>query len=146
MAILNYTTKIDAFKTVSEIQKLLASKNAQSINVDYDPRGNPIALTFMMFINNSPVNFRLPSNHYGVRKRIERDPKIPKNLKTDEQALRVSWRIIKDWIESQTALIEAELAELPEIFLPYAVTRTGATLFQHIKGDMKLLTGGSKDE
>lgn len=139
MAILNYTTKIDAFKTVSEIQKILASKNAQSINVDYDDKGNPVALTFLMFINNQPVNFRLPSNHYGVRRRIEKDSKIPRNLKTDEQALRVSWRIIKDWVESQMALIEAELAELPEIFLPYAVTKSGATLFQHIKGDMKLL-------
>ena len=142
MAILNYTTQIDSFKTIGEIQKVLVSHGAQSINVDYDVAGNPSALTFFMMIENNPVNFRLPSNYHGVRKSLEKDRKVPTKLKTDAQAIRVSWRIIKDWIEAQMAIIEAGLAEMAEIFLPYAVTSSGATLYQHIKGDMKLLTEG----
>lgn len=144
MAILNYTTQIDTYKTISEIQKLLVTKGAASINVDYDKAGNPASLTFFMMINESPINFRLPSNWYGVRRVLEKDRKVPNKLKTDEQAMRVSWRITKDWVEAQMAIIEAGLAELPEVFLPYAVTSSGATLFQHIKGDMKLLTEANR--
>lgn len=140
MPILNYTTQIDSFKTIGEIQKILVEHGAQSINVDYDAAKNPSALTFFMMINEKPVNFRLPSNYHGVRKTLEKNRKVPNKLKTDAQAIRISWRILKDWIEAQMAIVEAGLAELPEVFLPYAVTGNGLTLFQHIKGDMKLLT------
>ena len=139
MSILNYTTQIDAYKTISEIQKLLVTKGATSINVDYNEAGNPISLTFFIQINESPINFRLPSNWYGIKRALEKDRKIPNKFKTDEQAMKISWRITKNWVEAQMAIIEAELAELPEVFLPYAVTGSGATLFQYIKGDMKLL-------
>lgn len=145
MAILNYTTQIDAYKTISEIQKLLVTKGAASINVDYDKAGNPFTLTFFIMVKETPVNFRLPSNYFGVRRAMERDRKIPNKLKTDEQAIKVAWRITKDWVEAQMAIIDAGLAELPEVFLPYAVTGSGATLFQHFNnGDMKLLTEANR--
>lgn len=141
MAILNYTTQIDAYKTISEIQKLLVTKGAASINVDYDKAGNPFTLTFFIMVKETPVNFRLPSNYFGVRRAMERDKKIPNKLKTDEQAIKVAWRITKDWVEAQMAIIDAGLAELPEVFLSYAVTGSGATLFQQFNnGGMKLLT------
>ena len=60
---------------------------------------------------------------------------MPRKLKTDEQALRVSWRIIKDWVQSQMAIVESEIAELPEIFLPYVVMDDGDTLFNKFKSN-----------
>ena len=63
---------------------------------------------------------------------MKRDRKVPRRLVTDEQAVKVSWRIIKDWIEAQMALVEAELAELAEVFLPYAITKDGNTLYSQI--------------
>lgn len=36
MAILNYTTTVDSFKTVSEIEHILAKHNAKSIMKNYD--------------------------------------------------------------------------------------------------------------
>jgi len=140
MPILNYTTQIDSFKTIGEIQKILVEHGAQAIMVDYDAAKNPVALTFFMMINEKPINFRLPSNYHGIRKALERDRRVPSKLKTDAQAMRVAWRIIKDWTEAQMAIVEAGLAELAEVFLPYATTSSGLTLFQHIKGDMRLLT------
>ena len=36
-----------------------------------------------------------------------------------EQAQRVAWRILKDWIESQIALMESGMVCMEEVFLPY---------------------------
>ena len=141
MPILNYTTTIDAFKTLGEIQKILVRSGARSINVDYDDDGNPSAVTFLIDINGTWINFRLPSNWHGVKRRIDRDPNIRRGLKTDEQAIRVSWRITKDWIEAQMAIIDAELAELAEVFLPYAVRADGQTFYRAVSGNLKLLEG-----
>jgi hypothetical protein len=133
MAILNYTTKIDAFKTISEIQSMLVKRGVKSIIVDYDDTGIPVGLTFFLYINDSPINFKLPSNYPGVLRVMIKDKKIPKSALTKEQATRVSWRILKDWIEAQMALIDAQIAKLEQVFLPYAVTDTGETLFDRMQ-------------
>ncbi len=54
-----------------------------------------------------------------------KDKKVPKPLKTKEQAARVAWRIIKDWVEAQIAIIDAGMATVTQVFLPYAQTPEG---------------------
>lgn len=132
MAILNYTTTIDHHRTVGEVQKKLASAGARAISIDYDESNEPIAMTFLIPIHSTMVNFRLPTRYEGVLKRLIDDPSVPKKFKSRSQAMRVSWRIVKDWIEAQLAFIEAGQAELAEVFLPYAVTNTGKTLYMEI--------------
>jgi len=139
MAILNYSTKIDANKTIGEIQGKLAKSGAKKIVIDYDDEGLPSGITFACVIaSGKMVYFSLPSKWEGVLKAMEKT-KVTKSLKNKEQALRVSWRIIKVWIEAQLAIIEAELAELPEVFLPYAVTKDGDTMYELISRDQKIL-------
>lgn len=141
MPIINYTTKIDVHKTVGEVQAILAKAGARSVSVDYDSESLPVAVTFVIKIGEQPVNFRLPSNWEGVLLRIRTDPNITRGLKTEAQARRVSWRIVKDWIEAQLAIIDAGMAALPEVFFPYAVTRTGRTVYQEFS-DGRLLASG----
>lgn len=126
MPILNYTTTIKAAKTVGEIQGILAAHGAESIQIGYERLGRdqppePTALTFVIAVEGQLVHFRLPCRWRGARRAMQRDRKVPPRLRTDEQALRVAWRILKDWVEAQMALLDAEQAELAEIFLPYAV-------------------------
>ena len=139
MPILNYTTSIAALKTTSEVQRILVSHGVKSINIDFNDEGNPVALTFAIMINDQFVNFRLPSNWQGVNRRLLQDGNVPKRFKNDEQALRVAWRILKDWVEAQMAVIEAGFAELPEVFLPYAVRSDGQTMYQALKDNQRLL-------
>jgi len=142
MPILNYTTKINAHKTVGEVQAILAKAGARSVSVDYDDDGMPVAVTFVIKIQENYVNFRLPSNWRGVAKSLDNDVDVPNRFKTDDQARRVAWRIIKDWVEAQMAIVNAQLAELAEVFLPYAVDgRTGMTLYQMFD-DGRLLGAG----
>ena len=143
MPILNYTTKIDSYKTIVEIQKCLAAHGAQKIVIDNDAAGNPVAMTFCVAYRGCLQGFALPCNYEGVLKAMQRSRKVTRALCTKEQALRVSWRIIKDWIEAQMAIIEAGMAEVTEVFLPYAITKSGKTLFQHIETDSSLLLAQS---
>lgn len=138
MPILNYTTKIDSYKTISEIQQMLAKAGATKIVVD-NMDGLPAGLTFCINWRGNMAAFALPCNIEGVLKSMKNSSKIPKNLKTKEQALRVSWRILKEWISAQLAIVEAELCQLPEVFLPYAVTKSGQTLFKHVENNGQLL-------
>ena len=140
MAILNYTTKITAEKTASEIQRKLADAKAQAVLCEYDDDGVMCAMSFRIKSPGEPIFFRLPANIAGVYRSICNDPNIPKRLRTKEQATRVAWRILKDWIEAQLAIVEAEMADIKEVFLPYAQNKAGQTLYEAIKDNgFKLL-------
>ncbi len=144
MPILNYTTSIQAQKTAGEIQSILAIKGAHSIAIDYEA-AQPVALTFRLNIREQDVSFRLPCNWRGVEDVMRYDKKCPQRFKNSEQARRVAWRIVKDWVEAQLAIIESGQAEVAEVFLPYAITQSGETLFQRMTNDpSRLLTAGDQ--
>ncbi len=140
MPILNYTTSISHEKTISEIMKCLSKGGASKIIMDNNSNGDPIALTFQIYFRNNMLAFSLPVRTESVLEIMKRDKKIPRSKCTHDQALRVSWRILKDWIEAQMAICQSGMTEVAEVFLPYAVTKSGLTLFEDLKnGDQKLL-------
>lgn len=141
MAILNYTTSIDPWKTVNEVQQILAKHKVSHFAIKNDG-SFPVALTFTIDFKGQPLNFLLPCNFQGVLACLKKDRKVPNSYKNSDQALRTSWRIVKDWVEAQLAIVEAELAPIEEVFLPYLVTdMSGETLSKKmLYGDgMKLL-------
>lgn len=139
MAILNYTTKIDSTKTISEIQSCLVRHGASKIIADYEGQ-IPIGVTFCLMMNDKMIAFSLPCNYLGVLKAMQNNRKVPRSLCNKEQALRVSWRIIKDWVEAQMAIVEAKLADISEVFLPYAIMKNGNTVYKEVQsGGMLLL-------
>lgn len=139
MAILNYTTKVDSTKTIGEITGCLVKHGATKIVSDYED-GIPVSVMFSISMpNGTPVFYSLPANYNGVLKAMEKSKSVSRSLCTKEQAIRVSWRILKDWIEAQMAIVEAELADMAEVFLPYAVTKNGNTLYTELKNNPKLL-------
>ena len=145
MSILNYSTTISTGKTAGEIQLKLAKAKAQAVMCEFDDNGEVFALSFRIMTTRGVIAFRLPANIDGVYHAMCTDKKIPKSKKTKEQAARVAWRILKDWIEAQIAIVDAEMAEISEVFSPYAQGNNGQTLFQKIKeNDYKMLTGGEQ--
>lgn len=150
MPILNYTTKVDAHKTVGEIQAVLSRKGASTVMVVYE-NGHPEAVSFQFTIDGNSVPFKLPCKFAGVRKVMLQGFKgiarsrREKDKDFDQQVRRVSWRIIKDWVEAQLALVEAGQAEIAEVFLPYVVAANGATLYQFFRDNSMLITGGTPD-
>lgn len=145
MPLLNYTTGISVDKTVSEIQKILTKNGASAILVENDDTGEIIALSFRVKLNDNVISFRLPNDWRPVLHILERDPKVPRAKRTKEQALRVSWRIIKDWVEAQMAIVQTKMVQLDQVFLPYAVAKDGRTFYEVAKSS-NLLSPPSTDE
>lgn len=143
--LLNYTTTVDATRTIAEIQQILAAKGALSVSVDYDSTGFPVAVTFKIIIHDHEVWYRLPSKYDAAYEALRLSRDVAKRYKTQEQAIRVCWRILKDWVEAQMAIIQLGQAELAEVFFPYAIdASTGLTLFHHWRENQKKLGPGEE--
>lgn len=139
MPILNYTTQIDSEKTIMEIQKVLVTHGATKITTDYSPKGIPCAVTFCINFNGNMIAYALPANSEGVLRAMKNNKKVPNSLRNEEQAQRVAWRIIKEWVVAQCAIVEANVSEMTEVFLPYAILPNGKTLFQNVKEQPRFL-------
>ena len=146
MAILNYTTKIDADKTAMEIARCLSMHGAQAVLTEYDEKnGSVTAISFKIILNDKPMSFRLPCDWQPVLRILESDSKVPRANKTKEQAVRTAWRIVKDWVEAQMALVETRMVNTAEVFLPYMVMRDGRTLAQNVQSNPAFLLGSGNE-
>jgi hypothetical protein len=141
MAILNYTTQIKVEKTAGEIQRKLAKAGACGIYHKYDTNGILVSISFQIKTDFGMSSFKLPANIEGVCRCLRKTRGVAKKFQTYEHASRVAWRILKDWIEAQIAIIESGCAELTEVFLPYALNQAGKTVYEAVKDDgMKMIT------
>ena len=121
MPLMNYSTKIDPHRTVSEIAAILVRHGASRIMQEYDGSGNIIALKWSLDGQYGSLGYAMPVNYDAVYEVLTEEGRIFKGdaERRKEQARRVAWRILKDWIEAQIALLESGMVEMEEIFLPY---------------------------
>lgn len=127
MPLLNYTTSIAAGKTASEMQALLAKAGATHVQSTYE-NGAPVGLLFTIGTPAGPRTFALPVNASAVQA-VLRKQGVPQKYRTPEQAERVAWRILKDWLAAQLAIIATEMVSLDQVMLPYMTDETGTTVY-----------------
>lgn len=129
--LLRAQTRVDYNQTISEIQQHLVRAGAKKIIFDYDEAELPCNITFSYpSINGSLICFSLPLRFQGISKIIDQQ-KTPKHT-GELQAINTAWRIMKEWILSQLAFVDAEIAELPEVFFSYSVTKNGNRLYEEV--------------
>lgn len=152
MALLNYTTRKKPEQTLSEIQQLLSHWDVSAIMTEYDGR-QVSGISFKMEVGGRTMGFKMPCNWRSVhevlksynlnRKRIRGE--LQKRIDdSEEQAISVAWRIIQDWIVAQLALVEVNMTTVPQVFLPYAITKDGRTLAEKVLEDPGFLLGDGK--
>lgn len=143
MPLLNYTTKIDIFTTIGQIQGMLVKHGANRILQEYDEEGHITGISFMLTTPIGMQAFRLPANTNAVSRVLTKQ-----RVKHDfEQAERVAWRIVKDWIEAQMAIIESEMVKIDEVFMPYMISHAGQTFYQLFESNkLQLNTPEAIDE
>lgn len=135
MPLLNYTTKVDVYTTLGAIQGQLVKHGAKKIMQDYDDKGRISALTFLIDTPVGMRGIRLPANVDKVLNVLHHQ-----KVKCDrEQAERVAWRIVKDWVEAQMAILESEMVQMDEIFLPYMVNNDGKTFFEAYRNNRLMI-------
>jgi len=115
--LLNYTTTVDTSKTVAEVMAILIRHGASRITVDYEAR-RPVAVSFGLDGPAGPDTYRVPARPARALALLKRD-KVAPRYATADHAERVAWRIVKDWLEAQLAMIDAGQADLGEILFPF---------------------------
>jgi len=141
MPLKNYTTEISAMKSIGEIQGILVAHGAKTILIDYNPDREPESMSFIVPTTHGEFPFRLPANVKGVETiLLNMRARVPESWRSDykktmdrihKQATRVAWRIIKDWVDAQLAIIETEMVTIEQVFLPYMLVKGGQyTLYE----------------
>lgn len=145
MPIANYSTTVDALKTVGEIQGILVAHGARSILMNYGKDGGIESLSFIVETPYGDMPIRLPINAKAVLKVLE-EQRVPPRYANYQQAVRIAWRIVKDWVRAQMAILETEMVKMEQIFLPYMITKNNQTLYESMVDRGFYLTEGKRDE
>ena len=139
MPIKNYTTKVPAVQTVGEIQGILAAHGARKVMMDYDEGGRVTAITFTLECFGNVHAFRLEAKPEGVKAVMAKE----RSKCGDEQAERIAWRNLKDWVAAQVALVETEQATMDELFFPKLADMNEWTIYEAFQsGRLAIGDGG----
>ena len=116
----NYTTTISVEKTISEIETLLTRYGAKKILKEYDDNGHITHLTFMVKFKGGFIPIKVPSDPQKViiilNEKVDSGDLTQKYRNNKEQAERIMWRVILDWIDSQMTMIDIGQKTLLQIF------------------------------
>lgn len=129
MPLLNYTTTVPASRTIGQVQALLVEAGARAVATEYDEVGRAVGMRFTL-LTTASLMFTLPVRISGVLAALKRD-RVESRYQTAEHAERVAWRILKDWVEAQLAIIKAGMASLDEVMLPYMIVDGGTVYEQY---------------
>lgn len=143
MALKNYTTKVPASRSVNEIQEMLQKAGAIGVLLEYEKgTGRIEGLSFQIEFDGKKMGFKLPLHWRQCQKVLASEGN--NRASDDDYAYRVAWRILRDWVDVQVALIQIKQVQLVEVFLPYALQRNGNTVFQNIQQNPNLLLGNGE--
>lgn len=106
----------------------------------YDDKGDIKAVSFCLGDNGTPI--LLPARHKSLYDLAKNGH--TKYIKDENQARRVAWRQIFRWIQAQLAMVQINMVDINEVFLPYIMIDHNKTLFNLIeeKGHKFLLHNG----
>lgn len=140
MPLLNYTTQIAVSKSMAQVQTLLVAAGATAVMATYD-QGRAVGMTFSIKTDSGMRTFELPVDANKAQAVLKRQRVAPK-YSTLEQAERIAWRIIKDWIEAQLAMLSTEMVTLDQIMLPYMHADNGMTVYELYRDRTPALPSG----
>ncbi len=145
MPLKNYTTRVPANRSVQEIQEMLQKHGASGVLLEYEKNTGRIAsVSFRIDLDGKVMGFRLPLKWREAKKVMENQG-VKRAFNDEDYAYRVAWRIMRDWVDIQMALVELEMVQLVEIFLPYTIQKNGKTLFENIVIDPSKLLDDKKE-
>lgn len=132
MNLKNYTTEIDAARTLAEIESLLIDFGAVGTHREYEDR-RVKSIVFELKVEWGRMPVQIPVD-VDAAFRVLKSQK--KNFDTARhapalkaQAERVAWRIWLDWLRVQLSLIQMQKVEAAQIFMPYIPSGEGRSVF-----------------
>jgi hypothetical protein len=128
MPLLNYTTSVPTSRSLSEIQSKLAKAGAHKVLVEYGRGGRVESVSFKLRTKFGELAYLLPANVPAIQAVLRKQ--FPRSALVQERAEAVAWRILKDWVEAQLALVETGMVAPEQVFLAYVQDPKGQTLYE----------------
>lgn len=145
MNIKNYTSTVDASKSMAKIEELLVEIGATNINKQYVDK-ICTGITFLLFDQQlqQTLPFHLKAQVEECFTILWKDVKRPRPDTRElikKQASKTAWKILSDWTEIQCSMILLGQAKPLQMFLPFVYDlKTEETFFEKVStGKMKLL-------
>jgi len=147
MTIKNYTSSVEASKSMARIEEMLVAIGASNINKQYE---NKICTGITFLLYDQQLQQTLP---FHLKAQVEecfnvlwKDVKRPRPETKEQlkkQAAKTAWKILSDWTEIQCSMILLGQARPLQMFLPYVYDmKANETLFEKVaSGKAKLLVG-----
>lgn len=145
MQIKNYTSNIEASKSMARIEELLVEIGATNINKQYE---NKICtgITFLLYDQQLqqtiPFHLKAQADECFIIlwKEVKR-PRHDTKATLQAQANKTAWKILSDWTEIQCSMILLGQAKPLQMFLPFMYDmKSNETLFDKVTcGKLKLL-------
>jgi len=147
MNIKNYSSSVEASRSMARIEELLVEIGATNINKQYE---NKICTGITFLLYDLQLQQTLP---FHLKAQVEecftilwKDVKRPRPDTKDQlkkQAAKTAWKILCDWTEIQCSMILLGQAKPLQMFLPFMYDhKTSETLFDKVSsGKVKLIAG-----
>lgn len=149
--LMNATTTVAVEKTIGSIQATLVKHKCRAMTTKYSERGDVIGLRFTLQTTFGERVYELPVNVDGVfqvmlaEKRAGHLSGLANHRIDRDQALRVSWRILKDWIEAQLAICQTRAVLMETVMMPYMLIDEHRTVYQaYAEQQQALLPSGAR--
>ena len=97
---------------------------------------------FRLPVDDQDVSCSLPVN-WRTFQRVLQLQEV-RRCEEEEDVYRAAWRNIRDWVMAQLALYEMEIADMPQVFLPFAMDAKGQTLYEKM-AEGKFLLGDGRE-
>lgn len=145
MNIKNYSSSIEASRSMARIEELLVEIGASNVNKQYKEKVC-IGITFLLFDQQlqQTLPFHLKAQVEECFTILWKDVKRPRpdtRSTLQAQANKTAWKILSDWTEIQCSMILLGQAKPLQMFLPFMYdTKSDETLFDKVTaGKVKLL-------
>ena len=139
MNVKNYTSEVDASKSMANIERVLVEIGASNVNKTYKDKVCT-GITFLHFdqATNQTIAYNLKAQVEEcfniLWKQRARQTKEAKEICL-KQANRTAWKIVSDLVEIQCSMILLNQATTLQMFLPYVYDhKNDETLFDKIAG------------
>ena len=139
MPLANYTTSVSAERSIAEIQADLVAHGATAVAITYDQNhaGKAVGITWKVDTAHGNLPFTLPIDVEAIQKVLAGQG--VRGVRVGYyHCHRVGWRIVRDWVRAQMAIIETEMVDLEQVFLPYLYLGADQTLYDHMMGEGQL--------
>lgn len=146
---LNYSTIIPAARTSQECVTMLVEHGAIRAGLVTEAR-KPAGIEFQIDTRWGPRHYAVPVNVDATQATLVKAVKegtvtlggggrSRANLTSRDHALDVAWRVLRDWLEVQIAMIEAGLADLERVMLSWQLVAPGKDMFEALDEQQGLM-------